>query len=217
MIKQIQKFIDLFLLIDKNVKERPISFACMDQIHEKFERLQYDIYQLSSVIEKGFTKDSWYAVRWDVSNITYELSILNELINQVLGKKRFQPYEHSKEVQDLAKQGAKQDIIRLLEESLVLIKKEFKREGDLPKRECELQRGEKEIKKIHDVLQKLDEYLNSVQKNLPKTRQEIRQFIYIISLFLTQIEYHIDFIVWITNFWVITCWMNIRFFQLHDE
>lgn len=217
MIKQIQKFIDLFLLIDKNVKGRPISLACMDQIHEKFERLQYDIYQLASVIEKGFTKDSWYAVRWDVSNITSELSTLNELINQVLGKKRFQPYEHSKEVQDLAKQGAKQDIIRLLEESLVLIKKEFKREGDLSKRVCELQRGEKEIEKLHDVLQKFDEYLNFVHKNLPKTRQEIRRFIHIVGLFLTQIEFYINFIVWITKFWITAYRSNVRFLQLHDE
>ena len=126
MIKQIQKIIDLFLLIDEQVKGRPISLACMDQIHERFERVQYDIYQLASVIEKGFTKDSWYAVRWDVSNITSELSTLNELINQVLGKKRFQTYKHDQEVQDFVKQGAKEDIIKLLKESLILIKKEFK-------------------------------------------------------------------------------------------
>lgn len=217
MIKQIQKIIDLFLLIDEQVKGRSISLACMDQINYRFESLQYDVYQLAKVLQKGFLENSWVQIKTDLFRITSKLSILNELINQVLEEKRFQTYEHSKEVQDLAKQGAKQDIIRLLEESLVLIKKEFKREGDLPKRECELQRGGKEIKKIHDFLQKLDEYLNSVQKNLPKTRQEIRQFIYIISLFLTQIEYRIDFIVWITKFWVITCWMNIRFLQLHDE
>ncbi len=212
MIQQMQKIIDLFFIINKNSKRQAISMLCLEKIKNRFEKMRYDIWVFSQVMDEKCTKNNWIAIQEGVLDLSSGLLTFTRLINVLLSKEQFEIYENNKEVQDKAKKVAKKNIAKLLLRSLVLIKKEFIKEGSLKRRACEIQRGKEEIEELKIVLQQLDAYLNFIQNHMPSTQKEIRVFIDTIVLFFNCIACHVGFLVWLADFWV-----NCRFLQLHDE
>ena len=77
---------------------------------------------------------------------------------------------------------------------------------------CEIKRGYVEIKKLRLVLKRLQNYLDSVEYALPISRERVKKHGAILNIFFVQIENHIEFICWLTDFWV-----NYRFLHVCDE
>ena len=212
MIQQMQKIIDLFFIINKHSKKQSISILCLEKIKNRFEKMQYDIWVFSQVMDEKCTKNNWIAIQEGVLNLSSGLLTFTRLISVLLSKELFEIYENNQEIQNKAKKVAKKNIIKLLLRSFTLIKKEFERERFSKRRACEIQRGKKEIEELRIVLQQLDAYLDFIQNHMPSTQKEIRVFIDTIILFFNCIACHVGFLVWLADFWV-----NCRFLQLHDE